>query len=141
MNKKGFTLLEMAISIVVIAILALAVYPNVASMFQDADAELVRSIASDTEMAVSEGIDRQISLNDLRTTNLANVVQAINTHSSGDISITPAGSGNINVTLYPGNTGKEKTAVLNIGTDGKVYITSCAGFSGYSCSSGDLIRN
>lgn len=141
MKKKGFTLLELAITIAIVAIVGLAVYPNITAMFQDADAELIRSIASDTEMAVSEGIDRQITIGDLRDSRLVNVVQAINTHSSPDIAIAAGSTGNINVTLFPGNTAKEKTAVISIGNDGQVTITSCADFTGYSCSTGDLIRN
>lgn len=141
----GITMLELALVIIIVGILASAAVPVMFNMYDDADAETVRSIVADIEMAMSEGISRGVPYAQLTspgggaTQFLDNIVAMVGTGFPNNVTIVAPGVSQVSVTITATG-GPPKTAQLTIQTNGNVSITAISGFTGYNIVGGDLVK-
>lgn len=137
-KTDGFTLIEMAIVIAIIAILAAVAVPKMSSLSEDADAETVRAIVADVEMSINEGTNRGIPYADLKaTTGHLNDIVALAQEAFPDrVTITASGAGTIKAAIT--QSAAARSATLTMQNDGSVKITAVSGFSHYTLVSGDL---
>lgn len=141
-KNKGVTLIELAICFVLIGILAAIAMPNFATMAEDAQAETMRSIASDVEMWVSQGLSRGVAFDSLtsHTDLLDDIASNVQTDfSGGDVNITlTAGAGRTIDVAMTSTGASNKAATLQINTSGNVRFSSVSGFSHHAVVNGDL---
>lgn len=141
---KGYTLIEIAICILIIGIIAAATVPVISSMTEDAQAETMRSIASDVEIWIGQGLSRGLTFDSVTSNtdmldDIAANVQA--DYSGGDASITVVAAAGRQVDVALNTGGSAKTATLVINNAGKVNFTAVTGFSQYSVVNGDLRKS
>ncbi|MEW5821391.1 MAG: hypothetical protein AB1782_14465 [Cyanobacteriota bacterium] len=146
-KNKGITVVELAICMIFIAVLAAIAVPRMADIYEDADAASCRSVAADLEAAVSQGLSRGVNLSTMLASDGA---------AGGDLL-----DDIVNEIVQPGYDG---TMVLTIPADGQVSIAfvrssraarvdidassgkvtfdagSLSGFTNYSVNNGDLVK-
>jgi prepilin-type N-terminal cleavage/methylation domain-containing protein len=145
MNKnrdiKGFTLNELVMVLVILGVMSAILYPHITSFYEDADAGLVRSVTSDVEMAISDGLSRNMTIANLSTvgglTTVANIVRA---GTPPNIAISVPAASQIQVDVMKNGTAI-RSATLQIATTGKVNITAINNFNHYVIDSGDMKKN
>lgn len=142
-KEKGFTIVELAIVIAIMGILAMSILPRFGTMGEAAEVSFFRSVVSDVTLAVKEGTNRGIPLTDLRdqsnTTRGLPVIANIASEGINEkLAIAPTGTGILTVTLTSDN-GSTKTAEIEIDSNGNVSIKSISGFTRHSLQNGDII--
>ena len=137
--NKGFTLLEIAICMAIILILAASVAHNMWSMREDIDAETVNAALAETERAVQQGINRGISITDICTqgTHFNDIVSKILSkgYNTNDVTFTSTADGVVQLT-FPGS---GRSATITVQTDGTAAVTVEA-FDHYTINGGKLVR-
>lgn len=140
-DSKGFTLLELAICILVIGIISAAATPKVLSMFEDADAEMFRALGGEVEVALAQGFNRGKTYTELTTNGagyLDDIIGFAENSQGGNLSTTYTGPGVFTATVTAGSS---RSVTYGITTDARVTITAASGFNHFSAVGGDLVRN
>ncbi|MGD9581303.1 MAG: type II secretion system protein [Vampirovibrionia bacterium] len=140
-NNKGVTLIELAVVIILLGILAFAATPRLTSIFEDADAQVLRTIAAETEIAIAEGVNRGKTYNELITDGsgyLDNILGFIEDGHGGTVNTDYASTATFTASIN--KNGVERSADYIINTKGKVLIVDATGFNHYFVYSGDLVN-
>lgn len=138
-DSKGFTLIELAICILVIGIISAIAAPRITSMFEDADAEVFRAVGGQVELAISQGLSRGKTLTELNTGGagfLDEITDMVASEQSGNIDIPTPGAGTFTATAKS----SKRTATYSITTDARVVVDSITGFNQYTVVNGDIVK-
>lgn len=144
-KEKGVTLLEVALVLVILGILAGLAAPRFFALNEDADAETVRSIASDIEMSLTAALNRGLPYASLRDpgaagTNLNDVISLTQGAFGSEVAVAATGLNTVGVTIQSQG-GNQRTATLTLQNNGTVHITAITNFTRYQVNgSGDLER-
>lgn len=139
---KGVTLIELAVIMIILAIIAGAAIPRISSLFEDADAQVLRGIAGETEIAISEGLNRGKTLHQLTTNGLGfldNILGFIEESHGGSVDAEYIDAATFAVSVK--GKGIPRKAFYTITTNGNVFITDSTGFNVYFAYAGDLVKN
>jgi prepilin-type N-terminal cleavage/methylation domain-containing protein len=145
-SNAGFTLIEMAITLVIIGIIAMAAVPRFYSVSEDADAETLRAIVRETEMALSAGVSRGLPYSQLRAPavgpnkGLEHVIGVVQSGYEDVITLSMGGADTINVAINSSGS-SPRSAVLTLQDNGSVRITTISNFPSYSVNGvGDITK-
>jgi len=136
--KRGFTLIEMAVVIAIIAITAAFAYTSMQGTDEARDAAMVQSAQAALQSVVSQGSARtDLAPASLNQTDVLNALKAsFSTQAANSaVKFSPTG-GNYMMTI----TGKGRTATFGIGANGDVNLLSLSNFTDYTVQNGIIFK-
>ena len=139
-KQNGITFIELVIIILILAIILLVGLARFGNAFESYDAQNLRAAANNINIGVSEALNRNITLADIRTTRLNDLISVSVQGLSDDIQMTNGGTGTIIINKITGGS-VDKSATVFVDTNGKINITAITGFSNYHVSNGDIVAN
>ncbi len=134
--SKGFTLIEMAVAIMIVAVLATFAAFTYSDVLEAADASLVDAAQASIQAVVSQASARM----DVNPTALPGnaVANAVRVNVPDRALVTSGGGAVYNLNIN--NTGRG--ARYQVGTNGDVVLISLSGFSNYTISAnGTIYKN
>lgn len=140
-RQKGVTLIELAIILLILGILVVAVMPRFGNIFENYDAEALRAASNNINISVSEALNRNITLADIRTTRLNDIITVSRYGLSDDIQMANSGTAGTITVNKMNNSTVDKSATVLIDTSGRVIITAITGFSNFHIANGDIVAN
>ena len=145
-KKKGVSIVELCIAIGIVGILAMMVSANLFGFSESSDAEILRAIRGEVNMAVAAGMDRGHPLENLRsliadpdTPDLETIADLATEGYNNRVMLTPTGIGQFNLSINDGLSGA-KTAAIVIDERGNASITNATGFKYHKVEDGDLVK-
>ena len=136
--KRGYTLIELAVIIVVIGILATFALTSLQGSDETRDAAMVQSAQAALQSVVSQGSARQDKApSSLDPNAVLNALKADFNSNGNNGAVQFSLSGNTFVMTIPG---KSRSATFGIGTDGDVDLMSLSNFTDYTVQNGVIFK-
>lgn len=137
--KRGFTLIELAVTIAVIAILAAFAVTSFGNSSEVRDAAMVQSAQAALQSVVSQGSARMdLPPDQLNSASVLNALRAsFNTNGATNSSVQFTASGNNYVMTIPS---AGRTATFSIGASGDVNLSGLNNFTTYQVQNGLITK-
>lgn len=138
-NNSGFSLIELAIILVILGIIVAVAFPQMKKLDEDSDAEIIRGVGSSIDMAISDGLNRGFTINELKTTRLPQLFDAVQSSAPQGVTVSLTGSDFI---ITVNNT--QRWARVAIQNNGNAQFTGidATRFTNYAIdANGDIKKN